>query len=218
MTCRDKNCKSVACKPSFKFSNSLYCGDFSTLNSTPDSMSTSSDQNDEPVTSPHLKDNESLSSTSTSTSYSGSGSFESDESYDINVSPHKNQRSYFPMIYPEVIGEKAIAAQSKKRILSVVKGDTFNGSDSKDISKSACTDPTCSDANCLLPVKSECTDPDCGCESGHINYVRHSIFAAAGVLVLMMIGYMTYIRMKSKQRHDTKSYLPTSTKSETIKL
>lgn len=89
-------------------------------------------------------------------------------------------------------------------------------------SRNTCTDPNCIDANCITSANSKltqssCTDPSCsGCANGHDSSVRNAFLGIAGVLLLAMISYLTFIKMKAKRARTptNKSYLPTHTIKE----
>jgi hypothetical protein len=84
-----------------------------------------------------------------------------------------------------------------------------------------CSDLNCTDKNCITSANSSlspsCTDPHCSsCENGHHDHnsnVRNAFLGIAGVILLAMIGYMTYIKIKAKRSRNliSKVTLPTET-------
>lgn len=62
-----------------------------------------------------------------------------------------------------------------------------------------------------------CSDVNCsGCEGKHDNTARNIFLSIGAVLIVAMIGYLIYVKMRAKRPIISKSFLPTDTKSETI--
>ena len=81
-----------------------------------------------------------------------------------------------------------------------------------------CNNLNCSDKNCIpsanSPLSSNCNDPHCSsCDNGHGNNsnVRNTFLGIAGVILLAMIGYLTFIKIKARRSRNptSKGYLLT---------
>lgn len=81
-------------------------------------------------------------------------------------------------------------------------------------SGNTCNDPSCMDSNCAASansaLSSSCGDPKCSdCEKNHSSGPRNAFIGIAGILILAIIGYMTFIKIKAKRTRTptNKSYL-----------
>lgn len=91
--------------------------------------------------------------------------------------------------------------------------------DNSPYSLSKCTDQGCTDVNCKPQNtlnsgsdKSSCSDPKCNdtsCKHGDNSHARNTFFGIAGVLIIVIIGYMTFLKLKEgKRQRLSKSLLP----------
>jgi len=179
-----------------------------------------------------LKGSKSKSSVnSNSESDSDSSSSDSLFSSSSSTSSTSSTSSFSEQVVPNLV--------KRKNIKSSGKTPKFNQNEEEDVVFIECKDPACTDPNCNVqliqsghkcnnlncsdkncipsansPLSSNCNDPHCSsCDNGHGNNsnVRNTFLGIAGVILLAMIGYLTFIKIKARRSRNptSKGYLTT---------
>lgn len=78
-----------------------------------------------------------------------------------------------------------------------------------------CTEKCCA----KLHDGKSCTDANCsGCDGNHGSAARNTFLGIAGILILAMIGYLSYIKMKTRRAKVVKNVSSSDSTSKSIKV
>lgn len=190
--CTLKNCTDH--KPAFTMP--LFCtpvgDDSNAASSSSDSQST-----DQAVSNTAAKSAVQSSDDSSSSSTSDSASASASET--DNLLPNR-------MTYPASAGSQADSTTSPQETPTLACSDV-NCSDvncQPSLVDSSCTDPACSDPNCGISQNSTtpsvCTDENCNCNHESTNNARNFMIGITGLLIIMMLGYIAYMKKKPSGR------------------
>lgn len=191
--CTVKNCKEH--KPTFTMP--LFCtpvgDDSNAASSSSDSQST-----DQAVS--NIAANSAVQSSDDSSSSSTSDSASASET--DNLLPNR-------MTYPVSAGSQADSQETPTLACSDVNCRDLNCQPS--LVDSSCTDPACSDPNCGISQNSTtpsvCTDENCNCSHESTNTARNFMIGITGLLIIMMLGYIAYIKKKPSGRSKQNVFL-----------